>query len=81
MRRTRNTLGFASRDGPFAFAQGRLRRPSLLNLLQNATEVFPLGACFHSVDHVILGYIWVSLMDPIEIIQRTREDLRHTKEW
>jgi hypothetical protein len=45
----RHMLGFASRDGPFDFAQGGLRR-SLHNLLQNATEILPLSVYFHSVD-------------------------------
>jgi len=50
-------------------------------LLQNTTEIFPLGAGFHSVDCVISKHVWVFLIDDIKIIRRTDEHLGHTKEW
>ena len=50
-------------------------------LLQNTTEIFPLGARFHSVDCVISKHVWVFLIDDIKIIRRTDEHLGHTKEW
>src|SRR5450631_782755 len=55
-------------------------------LLQNATERFPLAARFHSVHcgfsrpfgKLRACHVRVFLIDDIEIIRRTEQDLRHT---
>ena len=54
-------------------------------LLQNATENFPLAARFHSVHCEFLrpfgklraGHVRIFLIDDIEIIRRTEQDLTH----
>jgi hypothetical protein len=50
-------------------------------LLQNTTESFPLAACLRWVDCGFSGHVGIFLIDDIEIIRRTKQDLAHTMEW
>ena len=50
------------------------------SLLQNATEILPPGAYFHSVDGMTFRDAWVFLISDIEILWWTGYPLEHRKE-
>ncbi len=47
-------------------------------LLQNATEIFPLAACFRAIHWELSRHVGIFLIDDIEIIRRTEQNFEHT---